>query len=99
MRKLFSPGTIFAVLVLSFIPGIRAQEPVGPYCGTVTSAEGLRSFRSPFFQGGEVQASNILIYLDMDGAVVRSGFDSGDTYTSSIISGTRNLPAPNLTSE
>lgn len=40
----------------------------------------------------DAQASELLIFLDFDGAVVRPGFPNASGYNSSIISGVRNCP-------
>ncbi|OSZ76860.1 hypothetical protein CAP36_10515 [Chitinophagaceae bacterium IBVUCB2] len=71
-----------------------------PVCGmeeamASMSAEMRQDMRNESIQT-EVAATELLLFLDFDGATVVSGFPSPTGYRSPLISGTRYCPAPSL---
>ena len=102
MRTIFALLATAVIYSLVFQSTVFAQDEGGTgYCATITSFNSLTSPRNGKDEGDveSFQVPQILIFLDLDGAVVRRGFESGDNYTSSIISGTRNLPPPAMTAD
>lgn len=88
--KSFVFTALFAIFLFANL-AVNAQvnEDSGRTCGTVTTDV-------PFTNSDLVPASEILLYIRFEATQVVQGTDNAAGFRSSIISGTRNLPAPNL---
>jgi hypothetical protein len=99
MKLLLSTATLIVTFVI--VPSLYGQfvEPDGPVCGTDQAmARMTKEARGQMIASSTAfQATELMIYLHFDGATIRRGFDSASNFTSSIVSGTRNCPAPTLT--
>lgn len=78
------------------------EQQIIPVCGLEEAmAAMMPEFRNELARTATttITAAELLLFLDFDGAVVRSGFGSaqGGNVTSPIVSGTRNCPPPALT--
>lgn len=91
------------ILIVSFaiVPSLYGQidEPVHPVCGRDEAmARMTKEARDQMIESSMAfQASELMIYLNFEGAIIRAGFENAGNFTSSIVSGTRNCPAPTLT--
>jgi hypothetical protein len=95
-KRIFSLIVVAILLLLNSVM-VVAQGPVT--CGTERAT---RDTALSFRQQAETlsvtpHASEILLFINFNGAVVRQGSENADTFTSSIISGIRSCPAPSLT--
>jgi hypothetical protein len=92
-----------AVIILVTSSLVKAQVneiPSRPTCGTLILQENpARQSDLPTGRMAAFQVPELLLYIRFDATIVRPGFDSASNFTSSIVSGVRSLPAPNLTQE
>jgi hypothetical protein len=97
MHRLIVSATAFLVLSLGSSVTIQSQD--GPSCGTDLAMANMSTAAREQMTASAAafQSSELMLYLNFDGATVRAGFDSADNLTSSIVSGTRTCPAPSLT--
>lgn len=75
--------------------GARGNGDSQRTCGTLT----VQRIESPFAGLGSTPASEILLYIRFEATLVTQGADNAGSFRSSIITGSRNLPAPNLSIE
>src|SRR5690349_4857553 len=95
-KRLVSLIVVAVLLCLNSVMVI-SQGPVT--CGTErATSDTTLSFR-PQVETLSVtpHASEMLLFINFNGATVRQGFENADTFTSSIILGNHFCPAPSLT--
>src|SRR6476661_5512393 len=100
--------TLAAAIVLIITAEAMAQVP-GPwdqsfnYCGVdVSMARMAKDRRTEMARTGQrpaAPAAELLLFVDMDGAVVTSGFANPTGYVSPLVNATTTLPAPALTAQ
>jgi len=86
---------------LAIVPSLYGQieKSEHPVCGRDEAvARMTKEARDQMIESSTAfQASELMIYLNFDGAIIRQGFENAGNFTSSIVSGIRNCPAPTLT--
>jgi hypothetical protein len=105
MKRSFTlaAAIVFAVTAQAFTQVPGAWDLSFNYCGMdVSMARMPRDRRAELARFAEIPqtaAPQLLLFVDMDGAVVAGGFANPTGYVSPLVSGTTTLPAPALTAQ
>ncbi len=98
MKKQIIAVSVFFTLAFTYELSAQGLND-RPICGTdqVMSAMPNELKREIATSATAFQASELMLYLNFNGATVRPGFGNADTLTSSLVNGQRFCPPPSLT--